>query len=296
VLSTTVGGVWVLQALLGVESMPAALRLKPFIPSAHGEGIVETDQGLRPLNQTGEYLALVQAGVIDAAGAVDEMVRDWMTVLGRAERQVVLTVRHPVPAGADDDTDDDGAALRPAGRTRVICRHRRWLAMAARDGDAMVIAPVGESDDPAEQAELMCRTLIPALGEAVPADIEGVNVPADEVTATLQAAAPYGRQGATNALARLGLPPATVAAVIAAHDDTASAMAVVSVLDRVGTDRRLTPHPRVLSVADTELGRLSFSTTTGADGRGWMSIWPATAEALHDDLAGLLAAPAPAEA
>jgi hypothetical protein len=290
VLSTTVGGVWVLQALLGVESMPAALRLKPFIPSAHGEGIVETDQGPRLLNETGEYLALVQAGVIDPAGGVDEMVRDWMTVIGRAERQVVLTIRHPVPAGDGDD------ALRPAGRTLVICRHRRWMAMAARDGDAMVIAPVGESEDPAEQAELMCRTLIPALGEAIPADIEGVNVPADEVTQAMQAAAPYGPQGVTSALARLGLPPATVAAVIAAHDDTAAAMAVVSVLDRVGTGRRLTPTPRVLSVADTALGRLSFSTTTGADGRAWMSIWPATAEALHDDLAGLLATPAPAEA
>ena len=290
-LSTTVGGVWVLQALLGVESMPAALRLKPFIPSAHGEGIVETDQGPRPLAQTGEYLALVDAGVIDPAGAVDEMVRDWMTVIGRAERQVVLTIRHPVPAGTEEDP-----GLRPAARTLVICRHRRWMAAAARDGDAMVIAPVGESDNPSEQAELMCRALLPALGEAVPADIEGVNVPADHITQAMQAAAPYGPQGVTAALGRLGLPPATVAAVIAAHDDTAAAMAVVSVLDRVGTGRRLTPQPRVLSVADTALGRLSFSSTTGADGRAWMSIWPATAEALHVDLAELLAAPAPAEA
>ena len=288
-LSTTVGGVWVLQALLGVESMPAALRLKPFIPSAHGEGIVETDQGPRLLSETGEYLALVDAGVIDRAGAVDEMVRDWMTVIGRAERQAVLTVRHPVPDPAQDGPD-------AAGRTLVLCRHRRWMAMAARDGDAMVIGPVGESEDPAEQAELMCRTLIPALGEAAPADIEGVNVPADQVIQAMQAAAPYGPEAVTAALSRLGLPPATVHAVIAAHDSSAAAMAVVSVLDRVGTERRLVAHPRVLTVADTASGRLSFSTTTAADGRRWMSIWPATTEALHDDLAGLLATPAPAGA
>ena len=53
-LSTTVGGVWVLQALLGVESMPAALRLKPFIPSAHGEGIV----ALEPKFQRHDHVAL----------------------------------------------------------------------------------------------------------------------------------------------------------------------------------------------------------------------------------------------
>jgi hypothetical protein len=283
-LSTTVGGVWVLQALLGVETMPAALRLKPFIPSAHASGIVETDQGPRPLSETGEYLALAQAGVIDPAGAVDEMVRDWMTVIGRAEREVVLTVRHP---GAEP-----GAA---AGRVLVICRHRRWMAVAARDGDQMAIGPVGESDDPAERADLMCRTLIPALGEAPPADIEGVNMPAGQVTEAMQAAAPYGPPAVAAALARLGLPPATVTAVMAAHDSDAAVMAVVSVLDRVGTDRRLVPTPRVLTIADTDLGRLTFSTSAGADGTDWMSIWPATPDALREDLTELLLAPVPAE-
>ena len=287
-LRTTVGGVWVLQALLGVESMPPALHLKPFIPSAHGSGIVQTDQGPRPLSQTGEYLALAAAGVIDAAGAVDEMVRDWMTVLHRAEREVVLSVRHRAP-----QAEGDGAGG-AAGRVLVICRHRRWMAMAARDGDEMVIGPVGESSDPAEQADLMCATLIPALGEAPPADIEGVNFPADQVAAAMQTAAPYGPEAVSAALSRLGLPPATVGAVIAAHDSEAAAMAVVSVLDRVGTGRRLVAHPQVLTIADTEAGRLSFSTSTAADGSRWMSIWPAGADALRDDLAGLLRTPAPA--
>jgi hypothetical protein len=32
-LTTTANGVWVLEALLGVETLPIALRLRPFIPS-----------------------------------------------------------------------------------------------------------------------------------------------------------------------------------------------------------------------------------------------------------------------
>ena len=61
-LTTTVGGVWALQALLGVETMPAALRLKPFVPSVHESLIVETTAGPLPLSQTAEYLSLVAGG------------------------------------------------------------------------------------------------------------------------------------------------------------------------------------------------------------------------------------------
>ena len=65
--------------------------------------------------------------------------RDWMTVLGRPEREVVLTIRRPdQPA-----TDDTGPTVHE--RTMVVCRHRRFLAMAARDGDEVVIGGVGES-------------------------------------------------------------------------------------------------------------------------------------------------------
>jgi hypothetical protein len=46
-----------------------------------------------------------------------------------------------------------------------------------------------------------------------------------------------------------------------------------------------------LTVADTEYGRISFTTTTGADGKQWLSLFPATPSALRQDLGDLLAAP-----
>ena len=280
-LTTTVGGIWTLQALLGVETMPAVLRIKPFIPSVHESLIVETTAGPLPLNLTGEYLGLVEAGVIDASGHVDDVVRDWMTVLGRPGRQVVVSIRRPAGERAGPPIVHE--------RTVVVCRHRRWMAMAARDGDEVVIDGVGEADSPDEQVELMCAPLLAALGEAPPpAPIEGINLPADLLASTLAHTAAGGRDAIAAAMGRPGLRPAQAEVVSAAARLDESAMAVVAVVDH-GISHHV--HQRVLTVADTEYGRISMTTTVAADGKNWMSVWPTSNAALHDDLAELLALP-----
>lgn len=180
-LTTSKTCVWTLQALLGVERMPTPLRLKPFIPSAHGDLIVETTQGRQPLQATAEYHDLMRIGVVDERGQVDDVVRDWMTVLSRAEREVMLVIRRPnQPA-----TDDTPATVHE--RVLVVCRYQKYLAMAALDGDEMVIGGVGETDDPAQQIDLTCNMLIPALGDHPPADIDGINVPKDLIAREMEA-------------------------------------------------------------------------------------------------------------
>ena len=70
-----------------------------------------------------------------------------------------------------------------------------------------------------------------------------------------------------------------------------SAMAVVTVIDH-GIKPQV--HPDVISVVDSELGRITISYTTGPDGTRWTSIWPTSPDALRHDLASLLnAAKAP---
>lgn len=284
-LTTTVEGLWALQALLGIESMPIALRLKPFIPSVHEDLVVETTAGPVPMQQTAEYLSLVQAGVIDAQGRVDDVVRDWMTVLGRPDRQVMLVVRRP----AGEITDDDGVRT-PAVHERVlvVCRHKRWMAMVARDGSEVVVDAVGESDDPATQVTLMSQPILAAFGEAPAADIEGINIPADLLQTTMERSAGHGREAILTAMGRLGLQPAQAEIVAAAARHDESAMAVVAVIDHGISS---TVHDRVLTVADTEYGRVSMTTTMSVDGKKWMSIWPAHQAALAADLSDLLAAP-----
>jgi hypothetical protein len=284
-LTTTVGGVWALQALLGIETMPFSLRLKPFVPSAHSSLMVKSTAGDVHLSQTAEYQSLVAAGVIDGRGNVDEAVRDWMTVIGRPDRFVVLAIRRPNEDALSTDPD-----VPPTVRERVmvVCQRQRWLAMIARDENDMVIDAVGESADSNQQIDLICRTLLPALGHAPAADIEGVNLPADTIVSTLTAAAPHGRAAIAGALARLGLNPQQVGVVTAAARLDESAMAVISVVDQ-----GIKPifHPRVVTVADTDFGRISVTTNTGADGRKWLSIWPANDVALREDIGELLAAP-----
>jgi hypothetical protein len=284
-LTTTPSGIWVLQALLGVETMPVALRLKPFIPSAHSSLIVDTPEGQHSVTQTAEYAGLVAAGVIGPDGTVDPMVRDWMTVLGRPGRQVVLAIRRPAPAPASAGAQHNSLVEE---RVLVVCRRQRWMAMAARCGDEVVVAPVGETDRPEEQVSLTCRTLLAAFGDAEPAAIEGVNVPTDVLQSALQHTHHRGRDAMTSALGRLGLLPDQIDVVVAAARLDASAMAVVAVIDH-GVKQYV--HPRVLTVVDTEFGRVSVAYTTGADRRQWMSIWPATSPALHEDLTELLTAP-----
>jgi len=278
-LTTTVECVWALQALLGVERMPTALRCKPFIPSAHGDLIVETTAGRRPLADTAQYHDLVAAGVIDERGQVDAAVRDWMTVLGRPQREVVLTIRRPGQPG----TAESGPTVHE--RRMVVCRHGRFLAMAARDGEQMVIGGVGESGETDRQIELICGVLLPALGDHPPADIEGINVPKELLVAAI-ARAGANAEAVTEALRRAGVGPWEVEVISAATALDSSAMAVVAVVDHCPDIR---PHPRVLTVADTDYGRISFTTTTGADGSEWLSIFPTTASALRQDLGDLLA-------
>jgi hypothetical protein len=273
---------WTLQALLGIETMPYALRLKPFVPSAHASLMVQSTAGEVHLSQTAEYLSLVAAGVIDGRGNVDPAVRDWMTVIGRPERQVILAIRRP------NDSAGPGDAPTVRERVMVVCRRQRWMAMIARDEQDLVIDAVGESADEATQIELICHTLLPALGDAPAADIEGVNLPVDTLITTLTASAPHGRAAMTAALARLGLGPQQVDVVTAAARLDESAMGVISIVDQ-----GIKPvfHPQVVTVADTDFGRISVTTTVGADGRKWMSIWPASHAALREDVGALLAAP-----
>jgi hypothetical protein len=290
-LTTTPNGIWILQALLGVEKMPTALRLRPFIPSVDGDGTVATELGDVPWAQTAEYQAHVASGVIGADGRVDDAVRDWMAVVGRPQREVLVVIRRPAPLTEPVPAGEEPPAFIEE-RVMCICQRERWLAMIARSGDEVVLAPLGEAARSDEQIDLICDTLLHAFSRGDAAAISGFNVPSATFESTLKEFAPQGRQVLAAALARLGLSPDQVAVLSAACHLDESAMAVVSVIDH-GIEK--TFHPDVLSVIDSEFGRITVSYTTGPDGSRWTSIWPTSVEALRQDISKLLkSAKAPA--
>jgi hypothetical protein len=283
-LTTTPSGIWVLQALLGVESMPTSLRLRPFIPSVDGDGMVATTHGDVPLRQTAEYASLVAAGAVDEHGRVDDAVRDWMAVIGRPQREIMVVIRRPRPSDGPAPTGDDAPAL-VQERTMSICQRDRWLAMIARSDDEVVIAPLGEAALADAQVELICDAVLHAFSASSPAAVAGVNVPSAALERALTEGIGQDRHVAATALARLGLSPDQVAILSAATRMDESAMAVVAVIEH-GIKKNV--HPDVLTIADTELGRITISYTTGPDGTRWTSIWPTTSTGLRQDLADLL--------
>ncbi len=289
-LTTTPSGIWVLQALLGVESMPTSLRLRPFIPSVDGDGTVATTHGDVPLSQTAEYASLVAAGVIGEDGRVDEAVRDWIAVIGRPQREVTVVIRRPEPSDGSEPAGDDAPAL-VQERTMSICQRERWLAMIARSDDEVVIAPLGEAALADAQVELICDAVLHAFSDGPPASIAGVNLPSAALEQSLTENIGEDQHVIASALARLGLSPDQVAVLSAATRMDESAMAVVAVIEH-GVKKKV--HPDVLTVADTEFGRITISYTTGPDGSRWTSIWPTSPDALRHDLANLLNAAKPA--
>lgn len=291
-LTTTPNGIWILQALLGVETMPTALRLRPFIPSVDGDGTVATELGDVPWSQTAEYASLAAAGVIHGDGRVDDAVRDWMAVVGRPQREVMVVIRRPKPLDGPAPDGEDSPALIEE-RVMSICQRDRWLAMIARSGDEVVLAPLGEAARNDEQVELICDTLLHAFSRGEAAAISGFNVPSAAFESALKENVPRGRQMLATALARMGLSPDQVAVLSAATQLDESAMAVVTVIDHGIQDHF---HPDVVSVIDSDLGRITISHTTGPDGTRWTSVWPTSTDALRQDLGKLLnSAKAPAQ-
>ncbi len=291
-LTTTPSGIWVLQALLGVEKMPTALRLRPFVPSIDGGGTVVTDIGEIPLRQTAEYVSLAAAGVIDERGQVDEAVRDWMAVVGRPQREVMVVIRRPRSLDGPAPADGEPPAL-VEERTMSICQRERWLAMIARSEDQVVLAPLGEVARTDAQVELICDTVLHAFSAGAPAAISGFNLPSATLEHALTGTLGKDPTVVASALTRLGLSPDQVAVLSAAARLDQSAMAVVTVIHH-GIKPHV--HPDVISVIDSELGRITISYTTGPDGTRWTSVWPTSADALRQDLGSLLnAATAPAQ-
>jgi hypothetical protein len=272
--------------------MPTALRLRPFVPSVDGGGTVLTDIGEIPLQQTAEYASLAAAGVIDERGQVDEAVRDWMAVVGRPQREVMVVIRRPAPLSGPTSPDDEQPAL-VEERTMSICQRERWLAMIARSDDQVVLAPLGEASRGDSQVELICDTLLHAFSAGPPAAISGFNLPSTTLEQALTSTLGQDPAVVASALTRLGLSPDQVAVLSAAARLDQSAMAVVTVIHH-GIKPQV--HPDVISVIDSELGRVTISYTTGPDGTRWTSVWPTSPEGLRHDLTNLLHAAKAAKA
>jgi|SRR5271166_962716 len=302
-LTTFPAAMWALQSILGLECMPQALRLAPYIPSGSAH---------LPVTEYPEYASLVRAGIVDESGRVHHVVSDWLTVVSRPDLEVQLVIRRP---GSIEGTVGEAVT--------VICRMECWLVGISRSpGDPVEVArdigftgdpatlppewvdrirvfPVGAISDPARQAEAITDVLVAELGQFEPADIEGVNLGLDTFLHASGTAA-GDPETFTAMLTRQAVSGRVVSVLGEVMSLDRSALAVVSAR-RVwaGSTPQERARRRTVSIADCDLGRVSMSQSVAEDGTWWLSVWPGHSSAVRADVGELVgevvAAPARAQ-
>jgi ESX secretion-associated protein EspG len=163
-LTTSVDGLWVLQAVTGVEQTCPELGLRPLLP--------RLDTPERALRHP-VAAELVAAGALDEAGNVDPMIREWLTVLLRRDLALVLTIGVP-------------------GRepTRVsICRFASWWVVLERNGELVRLYPAGTAGDETAASELVVGQIERLCGVAQAAPLRPVTLDTEHLLESVRDAA-----------------------------------------------------------------------------------------------------------
>ena len=228
-LTTTVDGLWVLQAVTGVEQLCPELRLRPLLPK------LETPEfALRhPVVPD-----LVACGALDEAGNPDPMIREWLTVLLR--RDLGLLVNIGVPG-----RDPTRAA---------ICRFATWWVVLERHGDLVRLYPAGTASDEAAATELVVGQVERLCGVAEAAPLKPVTVDTEELLESVRDAASL-----RSFLLRQNLDVDQLHIVTMAADPARSAHAnIVALQAGVGpeTTARFTIGDSTVAIVDTSAGRV----------------------------------------
>jgi hypothetical protein len=247
VLTTTLDGLWVLQVLTGIEVVAPELGLRPHLPS------VETPQMALAHPIAGELQA---AGVIDASGAVDQIVLEWLTVLSR--RDVALLIYAQTPAVA---TEPERA---------LLARFAQWWVSLERTGPAVRLSGVGTASNEQSAGQLISSEVARLCGQLAPARFKPVTVDVDELVEAVRAS---GNLRAY--LVEQRLDSEQVAVLTLAADPQRSAQAsVVAIQSGVaGGPARNHIEASAVTIIDTPQGRL-VSEHVKRGGRSWMIVSP----------------------
>lgn len=228
-LTTTVDGLWVLQAVTGVEQTCPELGLRPLLP--------RLDTPERALRHP-VVAELVAAGALDEAGNVDAMIREWLTVLLR--RDLGLVVNIAVPGRAP---------------TRAsICRFATWWAVLERHEDLVRLYPAGTASNENGASDLVVGQVERLCGVAEVAPLKPVTLDTEQLLASVRDAASL-----RTFLLSQNLDVDQLQIVTMAADSARSAQAsIVALQAGVGPDEmaRIAVGDSTVSIIDTPAGRV----------------------------------------
>ncbi len=163
-LTTTVDGLWVLQAVTGVEQTCPELGLRPLLP--------RLDTAERALRHP-VVPELVAAGALDEAGNADPMIREWLTVLLRRDLGLLVSI---------------GVPGREPTRA-AICRFASWWVVLERHGDLVRLYPAGTASDETGAGELVVGQVERLCGVAEAAPLRPVTLDTEQLIQSVRDAA-----------------------------------------------------------------------------------------------------------
>lgn len=228
-LTTTVDGLWVLQAVTGVEQTCPELGLRPLLPR-----LDTTERALsHPIADE-----LRAAGALDEAGNVDPMIREWLTVLLR--RDLALMVNIGVPGREP---------------TRAsICRFASWWVVLERHAELVRLYPAGTASDEGGASDLVVGQVERLCGVAEVAPLKPVTLDTEQLLASVRDAASL-----RTFLLSQNLDVDQLQIVTMAADPARSAhAAIVGLQAGVGPDEmaRIAVGDSTVSIIDTPAGRV----------------------------------------
>lgn len=245
-LTTTIDGLWVLQAVTGVEQLCPELGLRPLLPR------LETPELALRHPVAAELKA---CGALDEAGNADPMIREWLTVLLRRDLGLLLKINVP-------GRDPTRAA---------ICRFATWWVVLERHGDLVRLYPAGTASESATATELVVGQVERLCGVAEAAPLRPVTVDTKELLESVHDA---GSLKSFLLKQRLDVDQLHIVTMAADPGRSASA-AIVAVQAGVGPDRtaRLAIGESAVAIVDTAAGRVCVEGMTSG-GRRYQVLSP----------------------
>lgn len=228
-LTTTLDGLWVLQAVTGIEQTCPELGLRPLLPR-----LDTTERAMRhPV-----VAELTAAGALDENGNADPMIREWLTVLLR--RDLGLLVNIVVP-GAEP--------------TRAaICRFATWWVVLERHDELIRLYPAGTAGDESGASELVVGQIERLCGVAEAAPLRPVTLDTEQLLSSVRDAA-----GLRAFLLSQRLDADQMQIITAAADPARSSQAsVVALQAGIGPDAmaRIVVGDSTTTIVDTPAGRV----------------------------------------
>jgi EspG family len=248
-ITVNLDGLWLLQALLGIQRLAPELRGRPYgEPRRAEQDWLTSHPGLS---------VLIEQGIADADGVVRPDIAERMAVLAAPDVEVVVLVSHGRMDWGQAALDDPSTwRAVPDGQLRIVLarRDRRW-ASAVRADEQIAIDDFSGGGDADRLARLVCDGL-DSISMVAPAQFSAVNVPLDEMKDAAAQRLQAGEASRRDApLRAIGLRGAALAAVRSALDEPTGEAVLYA---RAYVDTTAVPSESVLDVRDTEAGRLAM--------------------------------------